>query len=71
MSKITAHGIKTRKPFAYKSAYLVKLRDTHYDELYLGTRNYRIITRYNASARYAVTIALYAEAMEREWRRVK
>jgi membrane-bound lytic murein transglycosylase B len=71
MSKITAHGIKARKPFAYKSAYLVKVRDSHYDELYLGTRNYRIITRYNASARYAVTIALYAEAMEREWRRVK
>jgi len=71
MKSIRAHGVRPKTPFPYSQAYLVKVRDTNYDELYLGTRNYRIITRYNASARYAVTIALYAEAMEREWRRVR
>ena len=71
VATITKHGIKPRKSFPYKSAYLVKVRDTDYDELYLGTRNYRIITRYNASSRYAVTIALYAEAMEKEWKRIR
>jgi membrane-bound lytic murein transglycosylase B len=70
MTTLRAHGIRPRKPFPFKQAYLVKVRDTAYDELYLGTRNYRIITRYNASARYAVTIALYAEAMEREWKKL-
>ncbi len=71
MATISKYGIKPRKPFPYKSAYLVKVRDTDYDELYLGTRNYRIITRYNASSRYAVTIALYAEAMAREWKQIR
>jgi membrane-bound lytic murein transglycosylase B len=65
MTTLRAHGIRPRKPFPFKQAYIAKVRDTAYDELYLGTRNYRIITRYNASARYAVTIALYAEAMKR------
>ena len=71
MSTITSHGIKPRANFPYKSAYLMKLRDTNYDELYLGSKNYRIITRYNASARYAVTIALYAKAMEKEWKSIQ
>jgi len=71
MQTIRAHGVRPRASFPYTQAYLVKVRDTAYDELYLGTRNYRIITRYNASSRYAVTIALYAEAMERQWRQIK
>lgn len=70
MSIIKAHGIKQKASFAYKSAYLIKLKGKDYDELYLGTPNYRIITRYNASARYAVTIALYAEAMKKEWNKI-
>lgn len=70
MKTINKHNIKARSPFPYKSAYLIKLKDSNYDELYLGSKNYRIITRYNASARYAVTIALYYEAMKKEWRRI-
>jgi len=46
-----------------EKAYLISLRDGGREELYLGSRNYRIITLYNHSARYAVTIALYAEAL--------
>jgi len=71
MKTIQSHSIKPRTSFPYKNAYLIKVKDTNYDELYLGTKNYRIITRYNASARYAVTIALYGEAMKMEWRKVK
>jgi len=71
MSTITNKGIKPRERFPYNTAYLIKLRDTNYDELYLGSKNYRIITRYNASARYAVTIALYAKAMEKEWKSIQ
>ncbi len=71
LKNILSHGIKPRKPFGYKSAYLIKLKDTNYDELYLGTPNYRIITRYNASSRYGVTISLYAQAMEKIWRSLR
>jgi len=71
MSTITSHSITPNESFPYSKAYLVKVRDTNYDELYLGTNNYRIITRYNASSRYAVTIALYAKAMQKEWAKIR
>ncbi len=71
LNTIQKHHIKPRERFPYNTAYLIKLKDTNYDELYLGSKNYRIITRYNASARYAVTIALYAKAMEKEWKSIQ
>ena len=58
------HGVKGIKKWPHKKAYLIKLRDKDFDELYLGDRNYRIITLYNASSRYAVTIALYSKALK-------
>lgn len=67
MNTIRSHGITPKQSFPYQKAYLVKVKDTNFDELYLGSNNYRIITRYNASSRYAITIALYAEAMKKEW----
>jgi membrane-bound lytic murein transglycosylase B len=45
------------------------MRDGDRWDLFLGDRNYRIITFYNASKRYAVTIALYAKALRRALRR--
>jgi len=68
LDKLLKYGIKPTERFPYSVAYLIKLKDTNADELYLGSKNYRIITRYNASSRYAVTIALYAKAMKKEWR---
>jgi len=70
MKTLKKHKIKARSSFPYKKAYLIRLKDSKYDELYLGSRNYRVITRYNASGRYAVTIALYAEAMKKEWKSI-
>ena len=48
-----------------KSAYLIRLRGEKKDILYLGDGNYRIVTRYNASARYAATVLLYASALKK------
>ncbi len=71
MNTILSHNIVPKESFPYNSAYLAKVKDTSYDELYLGTNNYRIITRYNASSRYAITIALYAKAMQEEWEKLR
>ena len=45
-------------------AYYIRLRDNSSYDIYLGDKNYRIITRYNASKQYALSIALYAKAMK-------
>jgi membrane-bound lytic murein transglycosylase B len=64
MKKLRKSGIvPVRCRIGSEKAYLISLRDGGKEELYLGSRNYRIITLYNHSARYAVTIALYAEAL--------
>ncbi len=57
------YGITPTKDIALKKAYFIRLRDGKRYDIYLGTRNYRIITLYNASKRYAVTIALYEKAI--------
>jgi len=62
---LTAHGITPTHPIAGSQLYYIRMRDGKQWDLYLGDRNYRIITLYNASKRYAVTIALYAKALER------
>ena len=34
-------------------------------DVYLGDKNYRVITKYNHSKQYALAIALYAKALKR------
>lgn len=63
LATLRRYGITPAGPFREKSAYYLRLRDGKKWDLFLGDRNYRIITRYNASKRYGVTIALYAEAL--------
>jgi membrane-bound lytic murein transglycosylase B len=42
----------------------VKTRNNTHDDLWLGTRNFRVLTRYNNSANYGVAIYLIAEAVK-------
>jgi membrane-bound lytic murein transglycosylase B len=58
------YGVTPALPFREKEAYFIRMRDGKRWDLFLGDRNYRIITLYNASKRYAVTIALYAQALK-------
>ncbi len=61
---LRAYGITPAKPIRGKRLYYIRMRDGKKWDLYLGDRNYRIITLYNASKRYATTIALYAKELE-------
>ena len=64
LATLRRYGIQPTRRFHEKNAYFVRLKDGKKWDLYLGDRNYRIITLYNASKRYAVTIALYAQALK-------
>ena len=48
-----------------RGAYFIRLRDGKTYDVYLGDKNYRVITKYNASKQYALSIALYAKAMKK------
>jgi len=59
------YGITPAGRFPTEKAYFIRMRDGKSYDLFLGDADYRIITRYNASKRYAVTVALYAQALRR------
>ena len=63
LSTLERYGVFPAEYFEGSKAYYIRMRDGKKWDLYLGDRNYRIITLYNASKRYAVTIALYAKAL--------
>lgn len=61
LKTIERHGIKLLKPFTESKAYLLKNRNLAHDDLWLGARNFRVLTRYNNSTSYGMAIHLIAE----------
>jgi len=57
-------GIKPVYPFKQQHAYLIKTHNATHDDLWLGTKNFRVLTRYNNSANYGVAIYLIAQAVK-------
>ena len=57
------YGITPVTRFNEPKASLIKLHDTKYDELWLGAKNFRVLTRYNASSNYGMAIVKIAEAV--------
>jgi len=64
MKTIRGVGIRPLRPFPWKKAYLVKTRNRRDDTLWLGTTNFRILTRYNNSGNYGVAIHLIATSLQ-------
>ena len=61
LSTILKHGIKSKKPFTESRAYLLKNRNLTHDDLWLGAKNFRVLTRYNNSTSYGMAIHLIAQ----------
>jgi len=57
-------GIKPLKPFNESKAYLLKTRNTTHDDIYMGGKNFRVLTRYNNSTSYGVAIHLIAQSVK-------
>jgi len=58
-------GIEPRQKWDYKNKVrLIKLNKKNYDELWYGTRNFRVITRYNHSAYYAMAVHQLAQKIK-------
>ncbi len=61
LKKIRKYGIKPLASFPQSRAYLLKNRNKRYDDIWLGARNFRVLTRYNNSTSYGMAIHLIAE----------
>ena len=64
LSTITKNGIKPLQPFNESKAYLLKNRNLTHDDLWLGAKNFRVLTRYNNSTSYGMAIHLIAEHLK-------
>jgi membrane-bound lytic murein transglycosylase B len=58
-------GIYPKKPFSYDGkVHLIKLKRLDHDELWYGTHNFYVITRYNHSNYYAMAIHQLAQKIK-------
>ena len=64
LSTIKNNGIKPLKPFNESKAYLLKNHNLTHDDLWLGAKNFRVLTRYNNSTSYGMAIHLIAEHLK-------
>jgi len=64
LKTILKHGIKPLKPFNEPKAYLLKNRNLTHDDIWLGAKNFRVLTRYNNSTSYGMAIHLIAESVK-------
>ncbi|MBD3789149.1 MAG: lytic murein transglycosylase [Campylobacterales bacterium] len=61
---IKKQGILPKQPFRESNAYLLLTRNTTHDDLWIGGKNFRILTRYNNAATYGMAIHLIAESVK-------
>lgn len=63
LSTILKHGIKPQKKFTEANAYVLKNRNTTHDDIWLGAKNFKVLTRYNNSTSYGMAIHLIAQSL--------
>jgi len=63
LEKLKKYAIEPLSTLRSKNAYLLKLRDRDKDEIWLGSKNFRIITRYNPSTNYGMAIFKISQAL--------
>ena len=61
LNTILKHGIKPLQRFLEPKAYLLKNHNNTHDDIWLGARNFRVLTRYNNSTSYGMAIHLIAQ----------
>lgn len=57
-------GIRSIEPFNEPKAYLLKLRNKTHDEIWMGGKNFRVLTRYNNATTYGMAIHFIAQAVK-------
>lgn len=64
LATILKHGITPLETFNESKAYLLKNRNLTHDDVWLGAKNFRVLTRYNNSTSYGMAIHLIAQSIK-------
>lgn len=64
VSYLKQKGIRATEPFHESKAYLLKTPNKTHDDIWLGGKNFRVLTRYNNSTSYGVAIHLIAQQVK-------
>jgi len=63
-------SIIPKEPFSYRGkVHLIKLKRFDHDELWYGTHNFYVITRYNHSSYYAMMVQQLAQKVKAEYKK--
>ncbi|RUM67429.1 MAG: murein transglycosylase [Sulfurovum sp.] len=57
-------GIRPTEPFNESKAYLLKTRNATHDDIWMGGRNFRVLTKYNHSTSYGMAIHIIAQSVK-------
>ncbi len=69
-SRASLKGISPKEDFDYSGkVHLIKLKRFGFDELWYGTKNFYVITRYNHSSYYAMTVYQLADRIKKAYRK--
>ncbi len=69
-NRASLKGIEPKVPFNYHGkVHLIKLKRYSYDELWYGTHNFYVITRYNHSSYYAMMIHQLAQELKKGYKK--
>jgi membrane-bound lytic murein transglycosylase B len=64
VSYLAKKGIKPTEYFPYKKAYLLKNRNKDHDDIWMGSDNFRVLTKYNNSTSYGMAIHIIAQSVK-------
>ncbi len=64
LATILKHGIKPLSRFNEPKAYLLKNANLTHDDIWLGAKNFHVLTRYNNSTSYGMAIYLIAQSVK-------
>ena len=64
LSYLKKKGIRPTEAFYEQKAYLLKNKNTEHDDIWLGGKNFRVLTKYNNSTSYGMAIHLIAQSMK-------
>jgi len=64
VSYLKKKGIKPTEPFYEKKAYVLKNRNIDHDDVWMGGKNFRVLTKYNNSTSYGMAIHIIAQSVK-------
>lgn len=70
--RVELKGVTPEKRFYYNDEVsLIKLKNKSYDELWYGTKNFKVITTYNRSPYYAMVVHQLAKKIKKEYMKTR